>query len=327
MICSDGTSEKVGKMAKNKESEEIEETPVVEIHINCPASKVDSRQSQAELKQDSETDCTGPSSVKALDVESSELSLSDSSLVLPDDRDVGLLQDLEEGVRGKSCLPRNVAVTGLAQQTDFQGCGLAPAESPSCCRSWNENQLRPQGNCNDEFSNWAMERPGSSGLQMAPKMSLPLPRPSLWQQVYSKTLKKRERLVEEKLQRKMQGRPKKEAVNLEKATRARSIGIIKKAEKSMNFKADQDPNSSRAVLPPDEAMVKMFGVEDCRDSSSDNSSSHASSRLTSAMSRHSSVTSDRDLEEESLENANNGQRSGRKTRKWPRLARNKVAPL
>ena len=333
VICSDGTSEKVGEMAKKKESEEIEETPVIEIHINCPVSKVDSRQSQVELKQDSGTGHTRPSSVEALDVESSEQSLSDASLVLSeDDRAVGHSQDLEEDfslkVQGKSCLPRNVTVTGLAQQNDFQGCALASVESPACS-SWNENQLQRQGNGSGECSNWAKEGPGSSGLHGAPKISLPLPRPSLWQQVYCKTLKKRERLVEEKLQRKMQGRPRKEAVSLEEAIRARSIRVIKKVKKSMRLEADQDPNSGPAVLPPDEAIARMFGVtvEDCRDSSSDNSSSQASSRLTSAASCHSSVTSARDLEAESLENANNGQKGGWKSRKWFRLARNKVAPL
>ena len=62
-------------MAKKNGSEETEETPVVEIHINCPASKVDSRQPQVELKQDSETGYTGPSSAEARDVESGEQSL------------------------------------------------------------------------------------------------------------------------------------------------------------------------------------------------------------------------------------------------------------
>ena len=331
MICSDGKSEKVGEMVEKKESEEIEETPVVEIHINCPASKMDSQQSQVKLNQDSGTGHTRPSSVEALDVESaSEQSLSDASLVLPaDDCDVVHPHDLEE-VRGKSCLPRNVRVTGLAQQNDFQGCALAPVESPACCSSWNENQMQLQGNGNGEFSNWAKERPGSFGLHRAPKISLPLPRPSLWQQVYSKTLKKRERLVDEKLQRKMQGRRKKEAVSLEEAMRARGIRVIKEVKKSMRLKADQDPTSCPAVLPSDEAIARMFGVdvEDCRDSSSDYSSSRTSSRLSSTASRHSSVTSDRhQLEEESLETASNGQKGGRKSRKWFRLARNKVAPL
>ena len=42
-------------------------------------------------------------------------------------------------------------------------------------------------------------------------------------------------------------------------------------------------------------------VEGCRDSSSDNSSSDASSRLASGLSCYSSVTSNRDVEVESLE--------------------------
>ena len=99
----------------------------------------------------------------------------------------------------------------------------------------------------------------------------------------------------------MQGRPKKEAVSLEEAMRARSLPIIKKVKKSMRLKVDQDSNCGPAVLPPDEAIAGMFGVdvEGCCDSSSDNSSSDASSRLTSALSCYSSVSSDRDLEKES----------------------------
>ena len=45
VTCSDGKIEKDGKMVKNEKTEETEEIPVVEIHVNCPASKTDSRQS------------------------------------------------------------------------------------------------------------------------------------------------------------------------------------------------------------------------------------------------------------------------------------------
>ena len=333
MICSNGKIEKDRKMAKKEETEKTEETPVVEIYINRPAPKADSRQSEVELKQDTEIVETRSFSVEVLDIESSENSLPDASLVLPeDDCDIGHPQDLEEDfsleVRGKSCMPRNVTVTGLAQQNDFQRCALAPVETTACCSSWNENQLPRQSNGNNEFSTWAMERSGSSGIQMAPKISLPLPPPSLWQQ-YSKTLKKRERLVDEKLQRKMQGRPKKKATSLEEAMRAKSIPVIKKVKMSMKLKADHDPNSGPAALPPDEANTRMSGVdaEDCHDNSSDNSSSGKSSRLTSAASRHSSITSDKDVKEKSSKSASNGLKDRRKSRKWFRLANNKVAPL
>ena len=323
VICSDGKTEKVGKMANKEESEETEETPVVEIHINCPASNKDSRQSQSELKQDIGTVETISSSVEVLNADSNKQSLSDTSFLLEDGCGVGHPQDLGEDfcleVRGKSCLPRNMTVTGLGQQSEFHGCALAPVESPASCSSWNESQVQRQGNCNG----------GSPGLHRESKLSLPLPRPSLWQQVYSKTLKKRERLAEEKLQRKTQGRPKMEADSLEEAMRANSIRLIKKVKKSMRLKAAQDPNSGPAALPPDEAIARRFGVdvEDCRDGSSDNSSSCASLRLSSAASSHSSITSDRDLEEETLESANNGQKSEKKSRKWSRLKHNKVSPL
>ena len=320
---------------KSKESEEIEETPVVEIHINCPP-----KQEELPLRRDTRTVApvsSRSSSVDILDVDSAdEQSLSGTPPFLSDGEcnSAGLPQDSEEHfsfeVRGKSCLPRNLTVTGLGQQNDFHGCALAPVESPACCSSWKESQLQQQVNGNGKVSNWVKGRPGSSGLHRPRKISLPLPRPSLWQQVYSKTLKKREQLADEKFNRKAQCDAKKgeKADNLDEAIRARSLRLIKKVSKSMRLKADQDPNSSPAALPPDEAIARRFGVdvEDSRDSSSDNSSSCASPRLSSAVSPHSSITSDRDLEE-TLESVNNGQKGGRKSRKWFKLTRNKVAPL
>ena len=78
MTCSDGKIEKDGKMVKKEKTEETEETPVVEIHVNCPASKTDSRQSQVEFKQDTDIVETRSSSVQVLDIESSEKSLPDA---------------------------------------------------------------------------------------------------------------------------------------------------------------------------------------------------------------------------------------------------------
>ena len=75
--------------------------------------------------------------------------------------------------------------------------------------------------------------------------------------------------------------------------------------------------------PKKKTIPRMF-VVDAEDSqgSSDNSSSSASSRLTSAASRHSSITSDN-----KEENASNELKVGRKPRKWFRLTHNKVVPL
>ena len=100
-------SRKKEKWRKRRKLKKTEETPVVEIHINCPAPKADSRKSQVELKQDTKIVETRSSSVEVLDIESSENSLPDASLVLPeDDCDIGHPQDLEEDfsleVRGKS---------------------------------------------------------------------------------------------------------------------------------------------------------------------------------------------------------------------------------
>ena len=307
VICS---KHRADKSEKNVEGEDIEETPVVEIRLNCPPME-----SELEMWQDTMPAAQEPSktsSFELLDVDSAdEQSLSDSTSFLSDGEceSVGFPQDCEEHfnfeVQGKSCLPKNVTVTGLAQQNDFQGCALAPVERPSS--SWNDNQLQRQGNSND----------GSSGLhRTAPKISIPLPRPSLWQQVYSKTLKKRERMANEKFNRKAQCYAKKE-------DEARNLTRSVKAKTSMRLKVGQDPYSGPMALMEDETIARRSGVdvEDLSDSTSDNSSSSASSRLSSAESRH-SLVSDKDLE-----SAKNGQKSGRRSRKWFSLKNNKVVPL
>lgn len=302
---------RAGKSEQNVEGEDIEETPVVEIRLNCPPME-----SELQMRQDTMPAAQVPSktsSFELLDVDSAdEQSLSDSTYFLSDGEceSVGFPQDCEEHfnfeVQGKSCLPKNVTVTGLAQQNDFQGCALAPVERSA--GSWNENQLQRQGNSNDE----------STGLhRTVPKISIPLPRPSLWQQVYSKTLKKRERKANEKFNKKAQCHAKKE-------DKFRNLARSVRAKTSMRLKVDQDPDNGPAARTPDETITRRSGggVEDSSDSSSSNISSSESSRLSSSESRHSLVTSDKDSE-----SANNGQKSGRRSRKWFHLKNNKVVPL
>ena len=309
-ICSHNEIEKDEEIKKKEESEEIEETPVVEFRSNCPRTKTGSCETRLELRPDTVATAAVSSSVEVLDIESDEQSLSDTSSFISDDEcDVAHPQDLEENfsfeVRGKLCLPRNVKITGLAEQNGHS-LSFAPVESPACSSSRNESQLQ----------------------QGARKISLPPPRPSKWQQVYCKVLKEREQLADEKLKKRSQPRAEKTSVNLEEAgMRARSIRLIKKIKQSMRLKAVQDPNSGPAALPTDEAIARMFGVdvEDCRDSSSNSSSSssRASSRLSTAVSRYSLIASYKDLKEEPLESGNDG----RKSRRWFRLKNNKVAPL
>ena len=333
MICS---NRRIEKDEKNGEKEEIEETPVVEIHLNCPAY-TGSRESPLELRQDPAAAAAVSSSVEVLDIESDEQSLSDTSSFLSDDEcDVASPQDLEDDfsleVRGKSCLPRNVQITGLGRQDDFHSRGLASVESPACSSSRNERQLQQGTSGYGKSRKLAKVCPGPSVHQSTRNISLPPPRPSEWQQVYSKVLKEREQLADEKLKKRSQPRAEKTSANLEEAgIRARSIRLIKKIKQSMRLKAAQDPNNGPAALPTDEAIARMFGVdvEDCRDSSSNSSSSgsRASSKLSSTVSRYSLTASNKDLKEEPLESANNRQKSGRKSRRWFRFKTNKVTPL
>lgn len=131
VVCS---KRRAGKSEKNTEGEDIEETSVVEIRLNCPP-----RQSVV-AQITSKT-----SSFEILDVDSTdEQSLSDLSSFLSDDE----CDRVDFEVQGKSYLPKNETVTGVAQQNDFQRCALAPVENPACCSSWNEKQLQRQGNSN-----------------------------------------------------------------------------------------------------------------------------------------------------------------------------------
>ena len=333
VFCSSRTAE---KSEKKVEKEEIEETPVVEIHLNCPTNTV-SRESPLELRQEpGPAEAAVSSSMEVLDFESDEQSLSETSSFLSEDEcDVAHPQDLQEdlglGIRGRLCLPRNMKITGLGPQNGIRSCGLAPVENPTFSSSKNEGQFQQRASDDSESSNWTKERPGPSGYHSTPNISLPLPRPSQWQQLYSQELKEKEKLADENLKRKLHRNVKKKAVSLEEKVRARSIRLIKKIKKSMRLKAAQDPNSGPAALPPDEAIAAMFGVtvEDCRDSSTTNSpgSSRASSRLVSSASHYSSIALNESAEEDSLEGENNGRQSGRKSRKWFRLRNNKVAPL
>ena len=330
---SESELDQVAKIEKKEESDEIEETPVVEFLTNCPTN-AGVKESLLELAQETGSTLAVSSSVEVLDIESDEQSLSDiSSFLSEEECDIAHPQDLQEDfsfeIRGKSCLPRNTKITGLVPQNEVQSRGLAPVEITACLSSRNECKL-PQGDSGDD-NIWARESPGPSGYHSNPNISLPPPRPSQWQRLYSQELKEKEQLADEKLKRKLHGHEKKKAVSLEEKVRARSIRIIKKIKKSMRLKAAQDPNSGPAALPPDEAIAAMFGVtvEDCRDSTSVNSSSSSrpSSRLSSSSSRHISITRGKKVEEDSLDNENYGQQSGRKSRKWFRLKYNKVAPL
>ncbi|KAJ7388726.1 hypothetical protein OS493_036004 [Desmophyllum pertusum] len=325
VMCSESKIEKVVKIEKQEETcEEIEETPVVAIHINCP-SNTGSWRAQLEPDRDTGSAAAVSSSLEVLVIESNDQTLSDTSPFLPEDEcDVTQPQDVEEDfcleIRGKSCMPRNVKITGLGQEDDVPSRGLAQVENTACSSLRNDGQLQRE------------ELPGSSGLHSTPNISLPPPRPSPWQQVYSKVLKKREQLAEENLKKKKPRRsPKKKSFNLEDEIRARNVRIIKQIKKAARSKAAQGPNSDAVALPPDEAIARIFGVdvEDFRDSSSNNSfsSSHASTRSSSAASRDSSITLDEDLEDAALDSANNKQKGAKKSRKWFRLKHNKVAPL
>ncbi|KAJ7378703.1 hypothetical protein OS493_021285 [Desmophyllum pertusum] len=171
--CSDSKIEKVEKIENKEES---------------------SWQVQLESDQDTGSAVAVSSSLEVLGIESNDQTLSDTSPFLPEDCDVTQPQDVEEDfcleIRGKSCMPRNMKITGLGQQGDVLSRGLAQVENTACSSLRNDDQLQ-----REEF-------PGSSGLHSTPNISLPPPRPSPWQQVYSKVLKKRKQLAEENLKKK-----------------------------------------------------------------------------------------------------------------------------
>ena len=310
---------------KRKEKEEIEETPVVEIHINCPSNTV-SFHTRQELRQETEpVEGTVSCSVEALDIESDSWSDGQSSLdtvSFQSENECDVTGDaqghLEEAfsldVRGKSCLPRNMKITGLSQQNnDVHSHALAPVERPACWR--NESHL-PQGNSyNGGYSYLVKEHTRSSGLHSAPKISLPPPRPSQWQWVYSKILKPKEQQAEESLKKKQRSSPKKKSANQEEETRTRSSRHIKETKKSIRLKAAEDPNCDPVALPTDEAI----GV----DVEATGDSSQAGARSSSHALR--SITYKEDLEEATLETVNK-HHNGARSRKFFQLRNNKVVP-
>lgn len=324
VICSNSTIEKVGKLKKQDESEEElrEETPVFAIHINC-TSHAGLCQSQSQSDHGDSSSVLSSSSSEDLEIymaadESSSYTSDTSSSLYPWEDESDDARPQEDAL--ESCPARSATKTlqhhGMARSAtrtiQRHGLGqqnhavLAPVEESAASSSKNgpvETFFKEGSNGDGESSNWAKEeRPGPSGLQSEPNVTLPPPRPSKWKEVHSKKPKEKEHRAERKPRRPLM---RKKRASLEEEMHAHKVQLVKKIKNSMKIEAEQESSSPDAVLPPDETIARIFdvAVEDLRDSSSNNSSSSctpASSRSSTANSWDSSsaITSDEDLEEE-----------------------------
>lgn len=295
------------KTGRNEKNDDIEETPVIEIHIRCPSS---SWQSQSELKQAaaaagaaaSGTTAKVCSSLELIDIEDGDEPLMEQQEFRPGNKsDVAHAQ--VDGLR---------KIRELAEQNDTR---------PGSCT---EARQQPDGN-DREYS-----LPGSSGLHRRTKFSAPPPRPSQWHQVYTKKLKHKEKRAEESLKKEPKKKPKKR-ITREEQDHAYRISLIKKIKKSIMKNAkSQGSNVAPVPIAIDEYFSRIFGVdvEDIKAGSS--SSSSESSRSSSAASQRSS---DGDIDELSIGrfykagDSDNVQKRARKTRGWFGWKHNKVVPL
>ena len=184
MICVNRKNLGVEKTIK----EEIEETPVVEIHLNCP-SNTGSSHSQRELRKDIDTaEAVESCSVETIEIKSyscTDDEWSSDSLSSQSEDDCDTTSDAHEHqeesctmeVRGKKCFPRHMEITGLGQETDYMDSyTIAPVESHT---NWRNERYSVQGkNSNDGYSFMAREYLASSAPRRARQISFPAPRPS-----------------------------------------------------------------------------------------------------------------------------------------------------
>lgn len=256
MICVNRKNLGVEKTIK----EEIEETPVVEIHLNCP-SNTGSSHSQRELRKDIDTtEAVESCSVETIEIKSyscTDDEWSSDSLSSQSEDECDTTSDAHEHqeescimeVRGKKCFPRHMEITGLGQETDYMDSyTIAPVESRT---NWRNERYSVQGkNSNDGYSFMAREYLASSAPKRACQISFPAPRPSQWQWMYSKILKPREQLANESLKIEQL---RKEYVHREDGAGARSGRLMEKIRKTVRPSATEDSNSGpsgRGSLSP-----------------------------------------------------------------------------
>lgn len=308
---------KIKKQGRIERSDEIEETPVIEIHIRCP-SPTASWNSQAEFKQAVGATAKVCSSLEVIDIEDADETLTEEKQFLSGNNSDDPHTHVEYLKLGGASRPDKNR--GFAKQNDVQDGERAEVEQRSSLSSNNETQLQRQAYNDRKSSNLA----GSSVIHRRTKFSAPLPSPSQWLQVYVKKLKHKEKHAEESLKKEPKKKPKKQ-LSREEQDYAYKISFIKKIKKSIKKNAkSHGANAAPDLVATDEYFARIFGVnvEDLKDSSS--SSSSASSRSSSAVSQQS-------LNDLSIGRFYKGEESNkdlsRQTRRWLQWKQNRVVPL
>ena len=171
-------------------------------------------------------------------------------------------------------------------------------------------------------SNLVNDRPETSGHHRKTSFTAPLPSPSEWHRIYTKKLKHKEKLADEKLKKAPKKKPKNKFPSREERDRAYKVSLIKRIKKSILSSAESHgPRNTELYLnATGQYFSRVFGVN----ASDLESSTSSSSGSTSVESQNSS---DVDLQ---------GQRNGglyqgdmkthRMPRKWFARRSNKVHP-
>lgn len=252
--------ENVQKMDKNVEKDEVEPTHVVAVHVNSTSSTVSF---QSQLKLSVRELC------ESVDFDADDELSSDTSS-FQTEGECDFVHPHEETL-DKSSLPRNTNRTvqshGLGQQ-NTQSRLLAPMEKPASSSSENKRFVRDVNVC-DGSKTWVKQRFGSR----------------------SKTKpKKREQLAKEKSKRKPRRFLGRKRVVQEEEMYANKVRLVKKIIKNViKTEVDHEPKNGSPVLPPDERIARMFGVEvedirDCGASDGSSSDRPASTRPSTANS-------------------------------------------
>ena len=302
-----------------KKNEEIEETPVIEIHIGCPSSTA-SWHFQSEFKQAVGAKAKVCSSLDVIDIEDADELLTEEQQFLSGNNSDDAHPQVEYLKLG-AWPDKN---RGFAKQNDVQDGERAEVEQRSSSSFNNETQLQRQAYNDRKSSNLTSDLAGSSVIHRKTKFSAPLPSPSQWLQVYVKKLKHKEKHAEKSLKKEPKKKPKKQ-LSREEQDYAYKISFIKKIKKSIKKNAkSHGANAAPDLVATDEYFARIFGVnvEDLKASSS--SSSSASSRSSSAVSQQS-------LNDLSIGRFYKGEESNkdqsRQTRKWFQWKQNRVVPL
>lgn len=219
---------------------------------------------------------------------------------------------------------KSLEIIDLEETDDFTNREQLHRESKSIAHSGAcvENKKGRDGQ-DHKSSNLANDRPETSGHHRKTSFTAPLPSPSEWHRIYTKKLKHKEKLADEKLKKAPKKKPKNKFPSREERDRAYKVSLIKRIKKSILSSAESHgPRNTELYLnATGQYFSRVFGVN----ASDLESSTSSSSGSTSVESQNSS---DVDLQGERNGGLYQGDmKTQRMPRKWFARRSNRVHPL